>query len=130
MVQLQVPKLIQKHVPKPTKGVIPTTMVYIGVDTVFSFIDNIVGSPLQKIGANLPFVGRFSAKDVITYMAVAQGARFNTDTVIAFFANKLLGQGISSTNQIRGIVSPIVSQPAATSGGSGVAATVTQGAPL
>lgn len=130
MKALQVPKIIKDNVPAVTKGVIPTTMVYVGVDTVFTFIDNIVGSPLQRIGATVPLLGRFSVKDVITYMTVARGFRFNTDTAIAFFANKFLGAGQASTSQIRGIVQPIVSQPAASSGSSGVAASVTQGAPL
>lgn len=128
--KLSAPAIIQKHIPKPTKGVLPTSMVYIGVDTVFTFTDNVFGSPLQKLGANLPILGRLSIKDVLTYMSVARGFKFNTDTLIAFFINKFLSQGISSTSQIRGIISPIVSQPGGISTSSGQSSSVSQGVPL
>ena len=115
------PHTIQKTIPH-AKGVVGTTMVYIGVDKVFNFVDDIVGSPLLKIGVNVPLMGRISVMDVITYMAVAQGFKFRTYTVIAFFANKFLNQGIAAKPNIAAIANPVIQSPGPIN--------VTQGAPL
>lgn len=130
MSKLQVPNLIRKHFPAPTKGVIKTSVIYIGTDRVTNFLDSLVGSPLTRIGFDLPFIGRFDFQDVITYMIVAGGLKINTDTIIAFFVNKFLGVGTANVGSIRGIVSPILSQPGSISASSGQSVSVTQGMPL
>lgn len=129
--RLALPSIIGKHFTVAgTKGVIKTSIVYIGTDRVFGFLDSIFGSPLNRLGVNLPLIGRLDLQDVITYMAVAQGFKFKTDTVIAFFVNKFLGQGTANIGSIRGIVSPIISQPGGVSASSGQSVSVTQGMPF
>lgn len=131
MSKLQVPSLIRKHFPAPTKGVVKSTVLYAGTDRVTSFIDSMFGSPLTAIGVNVPVLGRIDAQDIITYMIVAGGARFSIDVAIAYFANKLLFGPVGQAGQssLRGLVQPIISNPGAVST-SGASSGSTQGAPL
>jgi hypothetical protein len=93
MTKLQIPKIITKHFPAPTKGIVKTSVIYIGTDKVTNFIDGLAGAPLNKIGMNLPLIGRLDAQDVVTYLIVAGGAKLSMDLIVAFFVTKLLNQG-------------------------------------
>lgn len=91
--KLQAPKVLQHLKPSGTKGVVQTSIVYIGLDKVLSFVDGLEGGMVQKIGVPVPIIGRLSLLDAIEYMIIAGGAKFNVDTLIAFAATKFFNAG-------------------------------------
>ncbi len=87
---ITIPKFITKHAPSAYSGIVATSIVYVGADRVGVFVDNIFGSITQRIAIGLPIIGNFSVKDLIIYAIVSKGFRYNTPTIIGFFANKFL----------------------------------------
>jgi|SRR5579872_4096488 len=102
MTKLEAPKFLRSFKPSGTKGIVQTSVVYIGVDKIFNFLDNLEGGMVKKIGVPVPIIGRLSLLDGLEYLVVAGGAKLNMDTVIAFAVTKFFNAGINYASQILG----------------------------
>lgn len=129
MAKLEAPKVLRNFKPSGTKGIVQTSVVYIGVDKIFTFLDGLAGSPIQKIGISVPVIGRLSVLDGIEYMVVAGGAKLNMDTVIAFAVTKFFNAGVNLASGILGGGSQVTSGNGSTSISPAVVTTGT-GAPI
>lgn len=70
-----IPTSIMKIAPKG-KGIIQNSVTGIGTAAVLQTVDNFIGSPLQRFGITLPFLGiRVSLIDGINYMIHAGGLK-------------------------------------------------------
>lgn len=92
---VKAPKVLQHFKPTSTKGVVQTSVVYIGIDKIFTFLDNLEGGMIQKVGINIPILQRVSVLDALEYLTVAGGAKLNMDAVIGFFVTKFLNYGVN-----------------------------------
>ena len=92
---VKAPKVLQHFKPTSTKGVVQTSVVYIGIDKIFTFLDNLEGGMIQKVGINVPLLQRVSVLDALEYLTVAGGAKLNMDAVIGFFVTKFLNYGVN-----------------------------------
>ena len=92
---VKVPKALNAFKPSGTKGVIQTSVVYIGIDKIFTFLDNLEGGMIQKVGINVPILQRISVLDALEYLTVSGGAKMNMDAVIGFFVTKFLNYGVN-----------------------------------
>ena len=93
----QILQSVSKHLkPSSTKGLVQTSVVFIGADKILTFIDNLAGGPTQKIGVAVPLIGRISVLDGIEYLIVAGGAKFKMDAVIGWVVTKFFNAGARS----------------------------------
>lgn len=129
MTKLEAPKILKNFKPSGTKGIVQTTVVYIGVDKIFNFLDNLEGGMIKKIGVNVPIIGRLSLLDGIEYLVVAGGAKLNMDTVIAFVATKFFNAGINYASSL-GISAPQISSNSGSTQISPAVVTTGIGAPI
>ena len=128
MAKLEAPKILRNFKPSGTKGIVQTSVVYIGVDKIFTFLDNLEGGMVQKIGVPVPIIGRLSLLDGIEYLVVAGGAKLNMDTVIAFAVTKFFNAGVNYASALHLGTSQVTSgsgstqiSPAVVTTGSGAA---------
>ena len=128
MTSLEAPKFIQKQIPK-VNGIVQTSIVYIGTDKVFTFADNMIGSPFQKIGVPVPVIGRISALDAVEGLTIlaAAGRKHWVNVLIGFAVTKFFNAGV---NLASGIVGNQVSAGNGTTQVSPAVVTTGVGAPL
>lgn len=90
---LQITQTLHKAVPA-SKGIIQNSVTGVGFDQVAKTLDNIVGSPIQKIfSMPIPFIGSVGAIDVANYFVHANGLKLSKNGFIAVIAAKIV-QGI------------------------------------
>ena len=103
-----------------TKGVLGTSASGIGTDLLMRTIDNIVGSPVQRIFSfNLPLLGTVGPIDVLNYSVHAGGFKINKSGFIAVLAAKIAGGVLPSIGPIR--LPTTTANPSGTSTASGAA---------
>ena len=102
MASLQsVTKFTGKIVPT-SKGIIQNVVTGIGADQTMRLIDNVVGSPVQKIFSfNLPIIGNVGPIDFLNYVAHAGGFKISKKGFIAIAASKLVAGTLSNIGPIR-----------------------------
>ena len=115
MQKLQLKSLEKAFRPSSTKGIVQTSVVYIGVDKIYAFVDGLIGNRISSIGIGLPVLGSFTLRDFLEYITVARGVRFDINTIIGLLVTKFLNQGFS----IAGIPGGTTSTPQITTGGGG-----------
>ncbi len=78
MASLQsITKQTSKIIPA-SKGLLQNAVTGIGADKVMTTLDNLVGSPVQRIASiSLPFIGSVGPIDFINYVGHAGGFRFS-----------------------------------------------------
>jgi len=113
------PAQLSKIAPKG-KGVIQNSVTGIGTAALLQTVDNFIGSPLQRFGFVMPFLGiRISAVDLINYMIHAGGLKIKKNAIIAVGASKAV-QGSLSLGGVGSAFGLNVSgSPTSTSGPSG-----------
>lgn len=85
-----------------TKGVLGTAASGIGTDVLMRTIDNIVGSPVQRIFSfNLPLLGTIGPIDVLNYSVHAGGFKINKTGFLAVIAAKIAGGVLPSIGPIK-----------------------------
>ncbi len=106
-----------------SKGILQNSVTGIGADRLLRILDNIVGSPVQRIFSfNIPILGTIGPIDVINYVGHAGGFKFSKKGFIAVGAAKI-SSGVLT--QIGGI-----SLPGSSVGGSSAVAAGTRGGPI
>ena len=96
-----VTKFTGKIVPT-SKGIIQNVVTGIGADQTMRLIDNVVGSPVQKIFSfNLPIIGNVGPIDFLNYVAHAGGFKISKKGFIAVGASKLVAGTLSNIGPIR-----------------------------
>ena len=117
MASLQsVTKFTGKIVPT-SKGIIQNVVTGIGADQTMRLIDNVVGSPVQKIFSfNLPIIGNVGPIDFLNYVAHAGGFKISKKGFIAVGASKLVAGTLSNIGPIR--LPSVVSQASTNSAAS------------
>lgn len=84
------------------KGVLATSASGIGTDMLMRTIDNLVGSPVQKIFSfNLPVIGTVGPIDVLNYSVHAGGFKLSKNGLIAVLAAKIAGGALTNLGPIR-----------------------------
>lgn len=84
---------LHKAVPA-SKGIIQNSVTGVGFDQVAKTIDNMVGSPVQKIFSfNVPFLGSAGPIDLMNYFVHANGLKLSKNGFIAVLAAKIV-QGV------------------------------------
>ena len=123
MASLQsVTKFTSKIVPT-SKGILQNATTGIGADSLMRLLDNVVGSPVQKIfSINLPLIGNVGPIDFLNYVAHAGGFKISKKGLIAIGAAKIAGGVLPNIGPIR--LPTVVSQastntPASATGTSG-----------
>ena len=82
-------KFTSKIVPT-SKGVLQNATTGIGADSLMKMLDNLVGSPVQKIASiNLPLIGSVGPIDLLNYVAHAGGFRVSKKGLIAVASAKI-----------------------------------------
>ena len=72
-----VTKFTGKIVPT-SKGILQNATTGIGADSLMRLLDNVVGSPVQKIfSINLPVIGNVGPIDFLNYVAHAGGFKIS-----------------------------------------------------
>ena len=111
-----VTKFTGKIVPT-SKGIIQNVVTAIGADQTMRLIDNVVGSPVQKIFSfNLPIIGNVGPIDFLNYVAHAGGFKISKKGFIAVGASKLVAGTLSNIGPIR--LPNVVSQASTNSAAS------------
>ncbi len=86
--------LITKQTSKliPTsKGILQNVVTGVGTDKTLRALDNVVGSPLQRITSfNLPFIGNFGVIDFINYIGHSGGLKISRKGLIAVLSAKAI----------------------------------------
>lgn len=102
MASLQsVTKFTGKIVPT-SKGIIQNFVTGVGADQTIRLIDNMVGSPVQKIFSfNLPVIGNVGPIDFLNYIAHAGGFKISKKGLIAVGAAKIALGVLPSIRSIR-----------------------------
>lgn len=84
------------------KGVLSTAASGIGTDMLMRTIDNVVGSPVQRIASfNLPVIGTVGPIDVLNYSVHAGGFKVSKNGLIAVLAAKIASGVLPSIGPIR-----------------------------
>jgi len=74
------------------RGIVPTIVLGTGADQTMRALDNVLGSPLQRIfGFNLPFLGNVGVIDLINYLIFAGGFKISTQGLMAVAGAKAVG---------------------------------------
>lgn len=119
-----VTKITSKIIPT-SKGVIQNSVTGVGADAFMRTIDDIFGSPVQRIFSyNLPFLGSIGPIDFINYVGHAGGFYFSKKGLIAVLAAKIVSGTLSSLGPIRlpgsgAVPMPATAQQVATSQAAG-----------
>lgn len=96
-----VTKFTGKIVPA-SKGVIQNFVTGVGADQTMRLIDNVFGSPVQKIfSVNLPLIGNVGPIDFLNYVAHAGGFKVSKKGLIAVGAAKVSAGVLPSIGPIR-----------------------------
>lgn len=96
-----VTKFTGKIVPT-SKGIIQNFVTGVGADQTMRLIDNIVGSPVQKIFSfNLPVIGNVGPIDLLNYVAHAGGFKISKKGLIAVGAAKMAAGVLPNIGPIR-----------------------------
>ena len=83
-------------------GVLATSASGIGTDMLMRTIDNVVGSPVQRIASfGLPVVGTVGPIDVLNYIVHAGGLKLSKNGLIAVLAAKITAGVLPSIGPIR-----------------------------
>lgn len=102
MASLQsITKQTSKIIPA-SKGLLQNAVTGIGADKVMTTLDNLVGSPVQRIASiSLPFIGSVGPIDFINYVGHAGGFRFSKKGLIAVISAKIANNTLTSLGPIR-----------------------------
>ena len=85
-----------------SKGIIQNVITGIGADTTMRLMDNIVGSPVQRIFSfNLPILGNIGPIDFLNYIAHSGGFKISRKGLIAVAAAKVASGALSSIGPIQ-----------------------------
>ena len=85
-----------------SKGIIQNVITGIGADTTMRLMDNIVGSPVQRIFSfNLPILGNIGPIDFLNYIAHSGGFKISRKGLIAVAASKVASGALSSIGPIQ-----------------------------
>ena len=119
-----VTKFTGKIVPT-SKGIIQNVVTGIGADQTMRLVDNVFGSPVQKIFSfNLPVIGNVGPIDLLNYVAHAGGFKISKRGFVAVGAAKLVAGTLTNLGPIRlpSVVSAqsTPSQPSAVGGSGGL----------
>ena len=96
-----------------SKGILQNVVTGVGTDKTLRALDNVVGSPLQRIASvNLPFIGSFGVIDFVNYIGHACGFKVSRKGFIAILAAKAVDGVLPSIGGF--------SLPGATPAGQGV----------
>ena len=96
-----VTKFTGKIVPT-SKGIIQNFVTGVGADQTMRLLDNIVGSPVQKIfSINLPIIGNVGPIDFLNYIAHAGGFKISKKGLIAVGAAKMASGALTNLGPIR-----------------------------
>jgi len=116
-------KPLRKAVPV-SKGLLQNSVTGVGFDAVSRTVDNIFGSPVQRIfSVNLPIIGAFGPIDFLNYLVHANGLRISKNGIVAVVAAKIVTGALPSIGPIQLPGSPVAGV------GSGVASGIA-GAPV
>jgi len=109
-----------------SKGIIQNVVTGVGSDLTMRTLDNIVGSPVQKIASfNLPFIGNVGPIDFLNYIGHAGGFKMSKKGLIAVIAAKMVTGTLTALGPIKlpgaGVVSagPVTATAAPTSSAPG-----------
>lgn len=96
-----VTKFTGKIVPT-SKGIIQNFVTGVGADQTMRLIDNVIGSPVQKIfSVNLPLIGNVGPIDFLNYIAHAGGFKISKKGLIAVGAAKIAAGVLPNIGPIR-----------------------------
>jgi len=100
-----------------SKGVIQNSVTGIGADSLMKTLDNVVGSPLQKIfSINLPILGSVGVIDIINYFGHANGLKLSRKGFTAVIAAKVASGVLPSIGGFRLPNQSVVMAQSTTSG--------------
>jgi len=89
-------KTVSKLVPK-SKGLVQNAITGIGFHQAAIVVDNLIGSPLQRFGFSLPFVGRLSVIDIANFVIHNNGkimpSKKSTNAIVAVLASRVVRTG-------------------------------------
>jgi hypothetical protein len=95
-----VTNITSKIVPT-SKGIVQNFVTGVGADTTMRLLDNIVGSPVQRIFSfNLPIIGSIGPIDLLNYVAHAGGFKVSRKGLIAVGAAKIASGALSNIGPI------------------------------
>ena len=84
-----------------SKGIVQNFVTGVGADQTMRLIDNVVGSPVQKIFSfNLPVIGNVGPIDFLNYVAHAGGFKISKKGLIAVAAAKIASGVLPSIGPI------------------------------
>ena len=111
-----VTKFTGKIVPT-SKGILQNATTGIGADSLMRLLDNVVGSPVQKIfSINLPVIGNVGPIDLLNYVAHAGGFKISKKGLIAVASAKIAGGVLPNIGPIK--LPSVVSQASTNSAAS------------
>lgn len=85
-----------------SKGILQNAVTGIGADRLMTILDNLVGSPVQRIASiPLPFVGTVGPIDFINYVGHAGGFKFSKKGLIAVISAKVANNTLTALGPIR-----------------------------
>lgn len=123
---LQVTSTLKKVVPA-SRGIIQNSVTGIGFDQFSRTVDNMFGSPVQRIiSIPVPFLGNVGPIDVANYFVHANGLRLSKNGLIAVLSAKIV-QGVLPS--IGGFQLPNSSPNTGGAGKTSPVASGAQGAP-
>lgn len=94
-------KTTSKIIPT-SKGILQNIVTGIGANSLMTTIDNMVGSPVQRIASiNLPFIGAVGPIDFINYVGHAGGFKFSKKGLIAVISAKVANNTLTALGPIR-----------------------------
>lgn len=83
------------------RGIIPTVASGVGVDMTLRAIDNLVGSPLQKVaGFNIPFLGNVGVIDALNFLIFSGGGKNMKGGITAVAGAKVVGGTLPAIGSI------------------------------
>jgi len=105
----------------PKKAIVVNVVTGTGVDTTLRAVDNVFGSPLQRIFAiQVPVVGNVGPIQVANYLIHAGGLKASLSGLIAVLGATLVRGGIGSISNVLAIPGiGAIANPSATPGGPG-----------
>ena len=102
MVFKQVSKLTSKLIPSPGRGILTTAVTGIGADRVMRLIDNVVGSPVQRLFSfNLPLIGTVGPIEALNYFGHSRGKLISRTGIVALLSAKIAEQAITQIGPIK-----------------------------
>jgi len=105
----------------PKKAIVVNVVTGTGVDTVLRAVDNVFGSPAQRIFAiQVPIIGNVGPIQAANYLIHAGGLKASLPGLIAVLGSVLVRGGIGSISNVLAIPGlGAVANPAATPAGPG-----------